>query len=73
MFDSCFFFVRLYRLQGGLSVGSTSTPLPTCSPSHTHSPRLSPICQSSVKHTERGFEPRNLLTLFDEASLESEP
>ncbi|KAB5555226.1 hypothetical protein PHYPO_G00031030 [Pangasianodon hypophthalmus] len=81
------------RLQDRFSVGSTSTPLLTCSPTHTPShnslhtslhtpshtslntpsPRLSPICLSSVKHSERSFEPKNLLALFDEASLESEP
>ncbi|XP_062859340.1 membrane-associated tyrosine- and threonine-specific cdc2-inhibitory kinase isoform X2 [Trichomycterus rosablanca] len=57
----------------------TRTPTHTHShihtPSHTntHSPRLSPIPLGSPKHCERGLEPKNLLTLFDDASLESEP
>ncbi|TSL75256.1 Membrane-associated tyrosine- and threonine-specific cdc2-inhibitory kinase [Bagarius yarrelli] len=67
-----------HRFQENFSAGSTSTPLPTCSlthtPSHTslntHSPRLSPI--RSVKHAEHNFEPKNLLTLFDEVSLDRE-
>ncbi|XP_060719792.1 membrane-associated tyrosine- and threonine-specific cdc2-inhibitory kinase [Tachysurus vachellii] len=70
-----------HRLQPRFSVGSTSTPLPACTPTHTpsqtslntHSPRLSPINLSSAKHSERSFEPKNLLTLFDEVSPESEP
>lgn len=62
-----------HRLQARFSVGSTSTPAHTPSDtSHTRSPRLSPIRSSSVKHSERSFEPKNLITLFDEASLESE-
>ncbi|KAI5102945.1 membrane-associated tyrosine- and threonine-specific cdc2-inhibitory kinase isoform X1, partial [Silurus meridionalis] len=51
---------------------SLHTPSKTSS-LNTHSPRLSPIYLSSTKHSERSFEPKNLLTLFDESSLESEP
>uniref|UniRef100_A0A8C6S9F8 non-specific serine/threonine protein kinase n=1 Tax=Neogobius melanostomus TaxID=47308 RepID=A0A8C6S9F8_9GOBI len=51
-----------HKLELRLSLESTSTPLPG-----------SPLCRSSAKSNGPNFEPKNLLSLFEETTIDGQP